>query len=140
MTDTIVTNLSARDSNLTTAQSLRLLADAIENLAAAHPDIAEHIYISASSWIPASQAVEEMGKIARFFAPCNKRFSDHYFEVSKWFGTIKIEFAVSRDAVCERKVVGTRTVEVPAREAYTRTEDVVEWECKPLLASDNEDA
>jgi hypothetical protein len=32
MTDTIVTNLSARDTNLTKAQSLRLLANAIERL------------------------------------------------------------------------------------------------------------
>lgn len=46
--------------------------------------------------------------------------------------------AVSREEVCERRVVSTKTVteEIPAREAQTvtRTVEEVEWDCSPLLS------
>jgi hypothetical protein len=46
-----------------------------------------------------------------------------------------------RDAVCERVVTGTKQVEhayVASIASYTETVDVIEWECKSILADDAE--
>lgn len=59
-------------------------------------------------------------------------------------GGLPVDIWVTRDAVCERVVTGTREVveTVPVGEdtrpveTITRTEDVVEWVCSPLLAAD----
>lgn len=50
---------------------------------------------------------------------------------------LKIEITADRESVCTKKVVGTRTRVFPAIEARpeeTVEEDVVEYECGPLLA------
>ena len=50
---------------------------------------------------------------------------------------LRLSVQVSRDAVCERIVVGTTTVKVPAvkaQPARTVEQDIVEWRCEPLLA------
>jgi len=49
---------------------------------------------------------------------------------------LALEIVVSRDAVCERKVVGTRKVikQIPVKhETVEIEEDVVEWDCGSLL-------
>lgn len=58
-------------------------------------------------------------------------------------GPLKFDVQVKREAVCERIVVGTETVTLPATEAQVidaqpeRVEqrEVVEWRCLPLLAA-----
>lgn len=64
-------------------------------------------------------------------------------------GGLVFEILVKREAVCERVVVGTETVTIPATEAIpaqpamperTETRDVVEWRCAPLLAEPTEQA
>lgn len=45
--------------------------------------------------------------------------------------------SVDREVVCTRRVVGTKTVTLPAVEAQperTVERDIVEWDCQPLLA------
>lgn len=55
-------------------------------------------------------------------------------------GLLDLTVQVDRPAVCERVVVGTETVTVPAVEAVearperTETREIVEWRCQPLLA------
>jgi len=52
-------------------------------------------------------------------------------------GTIRVSFHGERAKVCKRKVVGTRDVPEEYVPGYTRakhTEEIVEWECEPLLA------
>lgn len=63
-----------------------------------------------------------------------------------WSENFSFALQSDREQVCERVVVGTREVteEVPDPEALaavptttvTRTEEIVEWECRPLLAGD----
>lgn len=61
---------------------------------------------------------------------------------------LPIDVWASRNAVCERVVVGKREIhtEVPIGEdtrpvkTVTRTEDVVEWRCAPLLGAATESA
>jgi hypothetical protein len=82
-------------------------------------------------------------------AKIEKQFPDdperHFSMVAK-FGPVAIRLHTERATVCERVVVETReiTEEVPDPEALaavptvtvTRTEEVVEWQCKPLLAAE----
>ncbi|WP_435744994.1 hypothetical protein [Nocardioides sp. SYSU DS0663] len=59
-------------------------------------------------------------------------------------GPLTFDIQVQRDAVCERVVVGTETVTLPATDAQvieaqperTEVREVVEWRCAPLLADD----
>lgn len=53
------------------------------------------------------------------------------------FGYFSATIFVDRDAVCERKLVGTKEIEHPAREAsgaFVETVPVYEWECGSILA------
>lgn len=61
-------------------------------------------------------------------------------------GPLKFDVQVKREAVCERIVVGTETVTLPATQAQVidaqpeRVEEreVVRWECRPLLGDRDE--
>lgn len=48
---------------------------------------------------------------------------------------------VPREEVCERRVVGEKTIEVPDPDAplIAKTVPVVEWDCQPLLAGENDE-
>ncbi|GLZ34857.1 hypothetical protein Lesp02_70440 [Lentzea sp. NBRC 105346] len=77
-------------------------------------------------------------------AKISKSGNEKWFNVDLTFGCVGLHVYAARDEVCERVVVGTREVveEVPDPEALaavptttvTRTEEIVEWQCKPLLA------
>lgn len=77
-------------------------------------------------------------------ATVDKDHDDDYARVNLRFGPVALCLLASREAVCERVVVGTREVteQVPDPDALaavrtvtvTRTEDIVEWHCGPLLA------
>lgn len=59
------------------------------------------------------------------------------FDRSGVFGYFEATIFVDRDAVCERRLVGTKDVKVPAQEAveaHVETVPVYEWECGSLLA------
>jgi hypothetical protein len=45
-------------------------------------------------------------------------------------GTATIRYYADREAVCKKKVVGTKTI--PARVVPEREEEIVEWECEPI--------
>lgn len=63
---------------------------------------------------------------------------DNHTRFSRDFGAVTVSIYTYRDAVCERIVVGTETVEVPDPNAPTISveRDVVRWECRPVLAGD----
>lgn len=59
-----------------------------------------------------------------------------YFELRATFsGEVSIGLNTDREQVCEKRVVGQETVEVPDPDApkVTVTRDVIEWDCTPLL-------
>ena len=72
-------------------------------------------------------------------AEIRKDYSNLYFRVYMTFGELEYKIVCDRDQVCTKKVVGTETVtkKVPPEGEWTEEEveqDVVEWECHPLLA------
>lgn len=74
----------------------------------------------------------------------DKQTFDSYFGVTGSIEGLKVSGTAYRDVVCTRIVTGTREVteQVPDPDALaavptttvTRTEDVVDWVCEPLLA------
>lgn len=67
-----------------------------------------------------------------------KDYSGETFTLIKQFtGRLQVRFSISREQVCRKVVKGTRevpeTVE-PAKTIPAHTEEIVEWECHPLLA------
>lgn len=76
---------------------------------------------------------EELANVARALpGEVDKEYTDSYFRVHGVIEGIHIAYSAARTAVCDRVVVGQRTVskEVPvAFEEQEVTEDVVEWRC-----------
>lgn len=77
---------------------------------------------------------------ARAFGQSEKIYSNDYFTLRKAFpGGIHLDFFCDRAKVCERRVVGQRTVPEHVIPAQAETvvpehvEDIVEWDCVPLL-------
>lgn len=75
-----------------------------------------------------------------------KSGAEKWFHVNLSFGRVGLDVFAAREEVCERVVVDTREVteEVPDPEALaavptttvTRTEEIVEWVCRPILAAE----
>ncbi|MCW2545391.1 MAG: hypothetical protein JWM40_2943 [Frankiales bacterium] len=136
-------------TEISKADALRALADFID----ANPDLPDLVtdqrlltYVS-----PLNKPRAVMAAVARAGAkagvPVEKSYDGgEYANLSLQFGPIELHVYAQRDAVCERVVTGTREVtkEVPDPEALaavptvtvTETEDIVEWVCGPLLATD----
>lgn len=130
-----------------TAAGLRALADWIQANPEVVANFSRRLRISAyprSSDVAAEFA--QLGRLARKHgATVKKDVSEQMYNLALNFGAVTVQVLAYRQEVCERVVVGTREVteEVPDPEALaavptttvTRTEDVVEWQCKPLLAA-----
>ena len=107
------------------ADGLRAIADWFE----AHPDVPTPDYprIDVSS----AETKEEALVIARALGSCTKTYGDTTFTLAKDFGGIHLSFNFWRSAVCERRVIGV--LHVPASSTPAHDEEIVEWECSPLL-------
>lgn len=95
---------------------------------------------SQTSFVEYTWHKETLIAFAKRLGHADKEYNEYYAIVCKNFGPIKYGMQIARENVCERRVVGKKTV--PFREAYLvqaepeHEEDVVEWDCKPLLAED----
>jgi hypothetical protein len=116
---------------------LRELADFYE----AHPLVPE---VSIYRWVSGGQVWLDKtdGKeILRSIGSFNKEFSDDKLLAKKTIGGRVITFFVEREAVCTARVVGTKHVEetvvpssyTPEQVIAAHDEDVVEWDCEPVL-------
>lgn len=66
----------------------------------------------------------------------DKEFSDNEARFAQRRDGLNMLVVVVREAVCERRVVGSETVVVPAIEAEperTVVREIVEWDCSPVL-------
>lgn len=122
------------------AAGLRQLADLIE----ANPQI-RVAYTNYHFWSLDSR--EEMAELARAAlrhgAKVEKQVTDEMYNLDVKFGPITASALAMRDEMCERVVVGTREVTemvpdpslpAPPMVEQTRTEEVYEWKCVPLMA------
>jgi hypothetical protein len=128
------------------AAGLRALADMIE----ANPELrGNELYMSGLNiWHTKDAAfMADLVRAAlRHGAKVTKDISETQHNVDLTWHGITASILARRDAVCERVVIDTRefTEEVPDPEALaavptvtvTRTEEVVEWQCKPPLTAE----
>jgi hypothetical protein len=73
----------------------------------------------------------------------DKTYDDGYFRLKAKRGDTRVEFIAQRDAICERRVVGTEMVEVEEYDAkllaevpkvtVTKEQEIVEWICPEAL-------
>lgn len=111
--------------------SLRLLADFLE----ANPDVVPGIDWDSCIY---SDTKEGIADKARRFSPVEKEFTDHHFGLVKHFGShATLRWFTNRSEVCERVVVGTKTVTRPVmvqQGEETVEVEIKEWRCvEPLL-------
>ena len=82
---------------------------------------------------------EKLAWMATLLKPCEKDFKGVLAKVFRRFGPFKLEAYTLRSNVCERVVVGTRTVPekiIPAQVKEIvpeHEEDIVEWKCPDSL-------
>ena len=129
-------------------KGLRLLADIVEQ----NPHMAENfrheMQVSGMNLhLYGDDRAAQMAEIARVMrkhgATTTKDVFGNLHNVVCDFGFIKVDILANREEVCERVVVDTVEVveEVPDPEVLatvpkvtvTRTEEIVEWQCRPLL-------
>ena len=84
-----------------------------------------------------SDVKAKMATIAKAFVPCEKEYSENDFLLVRSFGPHTLRYYSTRSVVCTAKVVGKKMVEARPSSYYPEVpaheEDVIEWECSPLL-------
>lgn len=79
--------------------------------------------------------VTNLKAMAKHVGSCEKKVDDTYFELSKKFGVITVNFFAYRSDVCERVQVGAREIPeqiLPAKPEEVipaHTEPIYEWKC-----------
>lgn len=129
------------EKNLLTVRQLREQADWLE----ANADLGQHIPCRPLTAMTYNQ--DRLGEHARMVRAGGTNWKKHNTEyytgvVLLTTSEAEIQFLAPHSTVCERKLVGTKEVQVeavpaiPARaakEAYTKLEEVYETVCPPLL-------
>lgn len=85
-------------------------------------------------FVPESCTYDKVGvaNIVRALPTAKKQYGDAIFIASHAFGAaVWAQVLCDRDTVCKRRVVGTK--HIPERIVPAHTEEVVEWDCKPIL-------
>lgn len=130
------------DDRAAVAAGYRHLADLIESGQAPIPTNA-----AVSLWVALSgNDVDEEPTVARELMRAlgggtyekDVATSGGYLILRGTCAALPIDIWLTRDAVCERVVVGEERVEIPARPAEparVEVREIVEWRCAPLLAA-----
>lgn len=75
----------------------------------------------------------KMRNIAKVLSPCEKDYSTREFALRRKFGNLRVEFNTIRAAVCEKKVISTKTIPAETRVIPERIEEEIEWVCTDSL-------
>ena len=131
------------DKALELAKELRDLADFIELDPSKLPP--EGIDVEVKSYIWGDHATREtflalvkLGLDSPTVSNIRKEYSGNYFEVHLSIGSIDYEAWAQREAVCDRRVIGTEMVTEKVAIEFEEREvekEIVEWDCHPLLKS-----
>lgn len=121
-------------------KGLRELADWLEDTPEA---IMTSGSIVISEWAYNKEGIIALAKTPGTF---EKVYEGGYFDLRRHFsGNIRYQMSSPRRVVCEARVVGTRKVEhrdpelVALVPMIEKDEDIVEWDCIPLLAPSTDD-
>lgn len=84
---------------------------------------------------------EELAAIIKCLGSVRKRFGNGWAEIETTIGHISFSYTISREKVCTRRVVSVERVEeelIPSRLVPAHDREIVEWDCHPLLAGEDE--
>lgn len=147
------TTSATQNTNADQAAALREAADFI----AAHPDLPPayvahfgkgrahmNYYLHINGTHDLEEQKADAAAIVRAAGGDWKKrpYNESEFRYTTQRGLLDFDVQVKRDAVCERIVVGTEEVTIPASEAVealperVEVREVVEWRCLPLLADE----
>lgn len=118
-------------------QGLRDVADFLES----HPTLPLPGAQLSACVFDGDLTLPHVREIAKEFGSFKKEAMGSYITISKTFGPISLLFMFLRENVCQRIVVGTRSVEktVYPLDVKTETEiveeEIVEWKCPSLLSA-----
>lgn len=73
-------------------------------------------------------ARKKTARFARMMGKSEKEWNDYALEIKKKFGSHQLRVSVAREAICERKVIGTE--HVPEYRVSAHTKEIVEWVCE----------
>lgn len=111
-------------------QGLRDLADWLDT----HPECPSiwnpHLQLNVETGADDTDAGEAT-RLARLLTPCRKDWDENLLTLARAFGPVELRAYFWRSQVCTKRVVATR--EVPEHMVPAYTEEVVEWDCHPLL-------
>lgn len=88
------------------------------------------------------EVLTELARIAKIISPCEKTLSPsgmYYGLVKRFSNGFTLQFLGNREQICTAKKIGTTTVnkrvevQPAVYEDKEVEQDVIEWECKPLL-------
>lgn len=140
----------AEITNAAFVEGLRALADWYEQNPTAELPHSQEIAVMADD------TKENARKWAQCLGTFTKDIDDTFVRLRRSFGLVTLRVVFLRDAVCQKRVVGTKTIKEmvpdPAAPKVTmevqdpnaplveveRTEEVTEWDCPPLLANDED--
>lgn len=94
-----------------------------------HPEIEQPEFYAVDHY--GLNTKEEAAATMLALKPCHKEYQDSLFLLTREFGSVKLRFLFYRDQVCTKRVVGFR--EIPEQTLPARKEEIVEWECMPVL-------
>lgn len=111
---------------------LRHMAQVLED----HPELAPSTPLSAYDYHATAEKFAAATSALLSSGPVEKSGDDKHLQVTRTFGPHSLIVFTSREAVCERRQVGTKTVEEVDPEApkIKVERPVYEWECSPILA------
>lgn len=115
--------------------ALRELADWLD----AHPDI-DHPTTEIDCYTLNER--EDAARVIKALGACKKEYNETLLYIKGQFGPITLRFIFCRDSVCVRKVVGYKEIPevvlaaTPETVIPAKREEIVEWECMPILAGD----
>lgn len=122
---------------------LRAVADFLDD----HPDFPTPSTYSIPAFQSGAWTPADFARCASMLGGTrSKDANDNWIEVRRPFGPLTLVVFSSRDAVCEKRIVGVETVEVDEEvtPAVTRKvtveREIVEWDCKPVLSGALSDA
>jgi hypothetical protein len=102
-------------------QGLRDLADFYE----AYPDLEIPRWTNLYTFY---DTIEDAPGVAASMAPCDKNYTESFFQLSKKFGKhLTLLASWDRDVVCKKIQVGVK--EIPEQIIPAHTEPVYEWDC-----------
>ena len=113
--------MTDRDSKIA---DMREMLDYLE----ARPDVPMPYLMS----INAFAGADDLGKIAKAMGGVDKDIVGDSFFLRRTFGSLSLDVNFPRDEVCERRVVGTKTIAAKAAVPMHEV-DVYEWDCPPSI-------